>query len=153
MPTNTTTIPGDRRLHAFKGVGTLRLAGWTSRAATAEAAGLSWQITYRGIWRPVIQAADAAGTIVGEFKGRTLHRGGVLRWSDRELTLRPHSFWRERYVLAEDNRKLATIEGEGWGARPVNVTVDDAAEIEPGPLLFAAVTVQVVGLSAPVQWR
>jgi hypothetical protein len=36
--------PGDRRLYALEGVGTLHLKGFASRAATAEAGGRTWRI-------------------------------------------------------------------------------------------------------------
>jgi hypothetical protein len=142
-----TRTPGDRRLYALKGVGTLRLTGWTSRAGTAEAGALSWQIQCRGFWPRVIQAADAAGVVVGQYKGRSLRRGGALRWCERELALRPDSIWRERYALLESERELATIEGKSWGKRPVNITVD-AAAIDPGLLLFAAFVVRTLAHDA-----
>lgn len=145
-----TPIPGDRRLYALDGVGTLRLTGWASRTAIAEAGGLAWQMTSRGLLQPVIQAADAAGAVAGEFRGRTLYRGGPLRWSDRGLSVRPDSLWRERYVLIEDDRRLATIEAKGWSRQPVNIRVDGAAEIEPGLLLFAVFVVGTLAQSAPV---
>ena len=143
-----TPAPGDRRLYALDGVGTLRLTGWASRTATAEAGGLAWLMTYRGLLAPVIQAADAAG-VVGEFRARTLHRGGLLRWRDRELNVRPDSLWRERYVLVEDDRRAATIEARGWGRQPVNLRIDGAAELEPGLLLFAVFVVGTLAHNAP----
>jgi hypothetical protein len=137
-----TRTPEDRRTYVVRGVGTLRLSGWGSRTATAEGGGLSWQITHRGIWQPVFQAADAAGDIVGDFRGRTLHHGGVLQWSDRELDLRPHGVRCERYALVEDRHKLATIEStRGWGRRRATITVDDPDGIDPGLLLFAVFVV------------
>lgn len=51
---------GDRRLYALEGVGTLRLKGLASRAATAEAGGSSWQIGRRRFWQRRIEATDAA---------------------------------------------------------------------------------------------
>jgi hypothetical protein len=148
-----TPIPGDRRLYALECVGTLRLAGWGSRAATAEGGGRAWEFTCRGLWQPVIQAADVAGTSIGEYRARTLQLGGVLRWSDRELALRPDSLWRDRYVLAEDDRRLATIEGRAWGKRPVSVRVDGAADIGPGLLLFAVFVVGTLEKNAHVAAR
>ena len=144
-----TPIPGDRRLYALDGVGTLRLTGWASRTATAEAGGLAWQMTYRGLIQPVIQAADAAGDVTGEFRGRTPHRGGLLQWADRELTVRPDSLWLERYVLIEDDRRLATIEAKGWSRQPVNLRVDGAAELQPGLLLVAVFVVGTLEHNAP----
>ena len=79
----------DRRLYALEGVGTLRLEGLGGRMATAESGSDSWQITRRGFWRRIIQATDAADSVVAEFKPRGLRRGGPLRWTGRELELRP----------------------------------------------------------------
>jgi hypothetical protein len=135
-------IPGDRRLYALEGVGTLRLKGFASRGATAEAGGRAWRIAHRRFWQRVTQAADEAGTAVGEFEPRNLRRGGTLGWAGRELTLRPASRWRERYALVEGDRELAVLDGKGWGRRPVKVTVDDPGAIEPGLLLFTAFVVR-----------
>ena len=140
---------GDRRLYALNGVGTLRLTGWAARTATAEAGGLAWEITCHGLLGPAIQAADAAGSIVGEYRARTLHRSGRLRWRDRELAVRPDNLWRERYVLVEDDRRLATIEAKRWGRQPVHLRVEGAAEFEPGLLLFAAFVVGTLAQNAP----
>jgi hypothetical protein len=140
-----TPIPGRRRLYALECVGTVRLRGWTSRAATAEGGGRVWRFTYRGIRQPVVEATDEDGAVVGEYRGRTLHPGGALEWCGRLLCLRPDSLWRDRYVLTEGDRRLATIEGRAWGRRPVNVRVDGAADIGPGLLLFALF---VVGMLA-----
>jgi hypothetical protein len=128
---------GNGRLYAIEGVGRLRLTGWTSRAGTAEAGGRSWQIVCHGIWQPVVQASDATGDIVGEGIARTPHDGATLRWSDRELALRADGLWRDRYILVDGDRRLATIDGRGSGRRPLGITADAAAEIEPGLLLFA----------------
>lgn len=133
--------PGDRRLYALDGVGTLRL-GFASRTATAEADAASWRIGRRGFWRRAIEATDAAGVAVGEFEPRGLRRGGTLRWAGRALTLRPASHWRERYALADGDRELATFDGKGWGRRPVTITVDDPGAVEPGLMLFAAFVVR-----------
>ncbi len=134
---------GDRRLYGLQGVGTLRLEGLTSRRATAEADdGGTWRFGRRGFWQRVTQATDETQAVVGEFEPNAIRRGGTLRWAGRELTLRPASSWRERYALTEDDRELATLEGKGWGRRPVKVTVDDAEGVEPGLLLFAAFVVR-----------
>jgi len=143
-----TRTPGDRRLYALDGAGTLRLEGWFSRSATAEAGEQRWQIDRRGLFTATIEATDAAGTVQGEFHGRALRRGGTLRWGERELELRSSSIWRERYALVDGERELATIEGKGWGRRPVKVTIDDAATVEPGLLLFAAFVVRALAEDA-----
>lgn len=137
-----TRTPGDRPLYALEGVGTLRLEGFASRTATAEAGSRSWRFARRRFWQRVIQATDKAGTAVGEFEPRDLRRGGTLRWAGRELTLRPASSWRERYALAEGDRELAILDGKGWGRRPVKVILDDPGAVEPGLLLFATFVVR-----------
>jgi hypothetical protein len=137
-----TRTPNDRRLYALAGVGTVRLAGFGLRAATAEADGRSWRFGRRRFWQRAIQAIDAAGALVGEFEPRTLRRGGALRWAGRELSLRPASAWRERYALADGDRELAVLDGKGWGQRPVKVSVEDLGAVEPGLLLFATFVVR-----------
>ena len=135
-----TRTPDDRRLYALEGVGTLRLEGWSSRRAIAEAGAASWRIARRGFWQRAFEAVDAAGMTVGSFEPNTLRRGGAVHWEARELTLRPASMWRERYALAEGDRELATLDAKTWGKRPVRITVDE--QIDPGLLLFAAFTVR-----------
>jgi hypothetical protein len=134
----------DRRVHALAGVGTLRLEGWSSRKATAEAdGGGTWRIARRSMWRQAMEATDAAGEVVGEYEPRgALRRGGLVRWAGRELELRPASRWRERYALADGDRELAAFDGKGWGKRPVKVTLDDADALQPGLVLFAAFVVR-----------
>jgi len=140
-----TRTPGDRRLYSLAGVGTLRLEGFFSRNATAEAeASGGWCFSRRGLWQRIMQATDMAGNVVGEFVPRGLRRGGTLGWAGRELTLRPASSWRERYALADGERELVLIDGTSWGRRPVKMTLAEA--IEPGLLLFAAFVVR--GLAA-----
>jgi hypothetical protein len=53
-----TRTPGDRRLYALEGVGSLRLEGFASRAATVTSGGSSWRIARSGFWRRVIEATD-----------------------------------------------------------------------------------------------
>jgi hypothetical protein len=132
----------DRRLYVLAGVGTLRFEGWLARGASAESDGRSWQLSRRGVWRPVIEASDAAGTVVGQFVPRRARRGGTLRWGARELVVRPASAWRERYALVDGDRELATIEAKGWGKRPLKVAIDDAGRPDGGLLLFACFVVK-----------
>jgi hypothetical protein len=135
-------VSGERRLYALEGLGTLRLEGIASRAATANVAGKSWRIARRRFWMQDIEATDAAGATVGSFEPRTLRRGGTLRWAGRDLALRPASQWRERYALADGDKELAILDGKGWGRRPVTISIDDPAAVEPGLLLFAAFVVR-----------
>jgi hypothetical protein len=139
-----TRTPGDRKLYVLEGAGTLRLRGWTGRAATAEttAGDRSWELVQRGVFRTVIEATDAAGTPVGAYEPRTFRRGGALTWQGRDFGLRPASSWKQRYALTDGERELATIEGKGWGKRPVKVDVADLAALPSGLLLFAVYVVR-----------
>ncbi|MBA3328333.1 MAG: hypothetical protein H0T43_08525 [Solirubrobacterales bacterium] len=141
-----TQDPADQRRFVLEGVGTLRLLGLISRrTAVAEAGAHRWQILSTGFWPPVIRATDAAaGTVVGEYKVRRLRRGGALRWAGREFGLRPDSSRSGRHVLVEGDRRLATIEGEGWGKRPVDMGADASALADPGLLLFATFVVRAL---------
>ena len=132
----------DRRLYELAGLGTLRLEGLFSRRATAEAGGVAWSLHRVGFWRTAIDATDAAGTVVGTFDPRALKRGGTLTWGARAFALRPASRWKDRYALADGDREVAVLEGRGWGRRPVTISVDDPAAVDPGLLLFAAYVVR-----------
>ena len=137
-----TRMPGDRRLYALDGVGTLRLKGFALRSATAEAGGERWRIARRGFWQRRVEAVDEAGITVGEFESSGLKRGGMLRWAGRSFALRSASSWRERYALWDGDREIAVLDGKGWGRRPVKViTIGDSEAAEPGLLLFAAFVV------------
>jgi hypothetical protein len=135
-------IPGDHALYLLEGVGTLRLEGVSGARATAEATGRHWRFARRGFWRQ-LQATDTVGAVVGTFERRLLG-GGTVRWADREFALRRASVWRERYVLADGDRELALLDGKGWGRRPVTVSVDDRAALDPGLLLYAAFVVHTL---------
>jgi hypothetical protein len=143
-----TRTPQDRRLYTLEGVGTIRLAGMFSKNATAQTAVDTWRITCRGFWKPIIEATDAAGVIVGEYMPRDIRRGGTLRWADRELTLGPISALRERYALREQARDLAVLDGKSWGKRPVKLTLPDPDAIAPDLLLFAAFIVHRLAVNA-----
>jgi hypothetical protein len=135
-------VPGERRLYLLDGIGSIRFEGLLSRAATAESNGERWHLMRRGIWGRHSAALDEAGVVVGRFEPRTVRRGGALMWRRRELTLRPASAWRERYALADGETELALLDGKGWGRRPVAVSVEDAAALDGGLLLFAAFVVR-----------
>jgi hypothetical protein len=137
-----TRVPGDRRAYELAGVGTLQLKGRLSRSARAEGGGRGWDLRRRGLLRATVWATDAAGAVAGEFRQRGLRQGGIVRWGDRELGLRPASRWRERYALVDGDRELATFDGKGWGKRRVTVAVADAGGLEPGLLLFTAFVVR-----------
>ncbi len=143
-----TRTPGDRRLYALEGVGTLRLEGFFARSAIAEAGGSSWRFGRRGFWQRTMQATDTAGNVVGEFAPRDIRRGGALRWGGRELTLHQASAFRERYALSDGDRELVLIDGRSWGRRPVKVTLADPGAIEPGLLLLAVFVVHQLAVDA-----
>src|SRR5215210_7486361 len=126
--------PHDRRLYELGHADTVRLVGWAARVASAETAdGRRYDVARRGVFRPGVDATDATGTAVGRFSARGMRR---------VMELRPASRWRERYALAEGDRELAVFEGKGWGKRPVTVTVDHDAALDPGLLLFTAFVVR-----------
>lgn len=143
-----TRSSGDKRRFELNGIGTLRLGGWASRWATAEAGERKWGLARRGILKSVVQATEPDGTVVGEFEGRSLKRGGGLRWEDAEYTLEPDSRWKEHYALVDGERTLATLEGKGWGKRPVRVEIADDERIDAGLLLFAAFVVRALAEDA-----
>ena len=143
-----TRSPGDRRRFDLQGYGTLRLGGWASRWASAEADERRWGFARRGILRSRIEATDPAGTVVGLFEGRSLKRGGALRWNEHEYELKPDSRWTERYALLDGERRLAVLDGKGWGKRPVRVDVEDVTETDPGLLLFTAFVVRALAEDA-----
>jgi len=143
-----TRSSGDRRRFELQGYGTLQLGGWASRWASAEAGERRWGFARRGLWRSRIEATDPAGTLVGVFEGRSLKRGGNLRWEQHEYLLQPDSRWTERYALLDGERRLAVLEGKGWGKRPVRVDVDDVTETDVGLLLFTAFVVRALAEDA-----
>jgi hypothetical protein len=134
----------DRKLYALEGVGTLRFHGWLSRSATIAVGARTWEVARRGLFQPVTEAVDAAGSVVGSYQGRLLGRGGELQWGERGFALRSSSFWRERYAVVDGERELAVLDGRSWGKRPVVVVVDDLAAIAPELLLFSAFVVRTL---------
>ena len=136
-----TCDPTDDRLWTLDGVGTLRRTGRMSRAATAEADGRSWAIVRHGWVRPGFRAADETGAVVCELKGTFGSRGEMMRWSGRELALRPNGLRRGGYALLDGGRVLATMTPKREGKRPLDVTLEDPA-LDPGLLLFVAFVVQ-----------
>src|SRR5262249_1708112 len=131
-------VPGERRLYAVAGIGTLRVEGFMARAATAEAGGGRWRIARRGLFGGGAQAIASDGAVVGTFAANGLRRGGALRWDGHEFSLRAASSWRERYAVVDGDRELALLDGKSWGRRPVRIGLDDTAAIDAGLLLFAA---------------
>jgi hypothetical protein len=70
-----TRAAGDRRLYVLADVGIVRLKGWASEAASAEANGRSWETARRGLWRrPVKVTVDNPGV-----PGRLLFAAFVVR--------------------------------------------------------------------------
>jgi hypothetical protein len=76
-----TRVPGDRRLYAIEGYGTLRFEGLASRVATAEVAGRRWRITPGRFWSRDVVATDEAGAAAGLEPGLLLFP--AVRWLRR----------------------------------------------------------------------
>ena len=137
----------DRKLYVLPGVGNLRVGGWLTRKVEASTGGEAYVFDKRGLFGSVFTAADAStGAPVGEFRPRSIRRGGTIEWRGGEWTLRPASAFKERYALSLPGRdhELATVEGHGWGKRPVTITTDDATAIDPGLLLFVVYAVRIL---------
>ena len=81
--------PGDRRRYALEDIGTIHLEGLFARSANAEAGSDHWQFVRSGFWQRVMQATDATGNVVGEFRPRDLRRGGTLEWAGRDAHASP----------------------------------------------------------------
>lgn len=147
-----TRVPGDRRLYALGGIGTLRLRGMLLRSATASACDGTWRFTRRSVWQRSLRATDALGREVGTFRPREIRRGGTVRWRGREYSVRPDSVLRERYALALGDRDLVMIEATGcwgWGARrPVRLRLEHPDAVENGLLLFASFVVRTLADAA-----
>jgi hypothetical protein len=143
-----TRTSGDRRLYRLEGVGTVRMGGFFSRSAIAEAGESRWQFSRRGFWQRVLEATDPDGVVVGEFAPRDFRRGGALLWRGRELALRPISTLREQYVLRDGGHELARVEGKSWGRRPVRVSLPRPDALEPGLLLFTIFVVRQLAINA-----
>jgi hypothetical protein len=136
-----TRSPDDRRLYRLDGMGTLRVS-FGGRSATAEAGGRRWQVGRPSFWQRDLRATAEGGFVSGEFEPNTFRRGGELRWEGRTLTLSPSSSWRERYALVDGGQEVATVEGKGWGKRPVKITIEVPEAVDPGLLLFTAFVVR-----------
>jgi hypothetical protein len=137
----------DRKLYALPGVGNLRLGGWFTRKVQASTGGESYTFDKRGIFSSIFTAHDdSTGRQIAEFRPGAIRRGGKLVWRDTEWAVRPAAIFTERYALSRpgDDRELATVEGRGWGKRPVTVTTDDATAIDPGLLLFVVYAVRIL---------
>lgn len=113
-----------------------------SRWATAEAGPATWSFDRGAFWRRTIVATDAAGAVAGSFDPRALRLGGVLRWGDRALELRPASVWKERYALRRRRTRARGARCQELGRPPVRITVGNPVAVEPGVLLFAAFVVR-----------
>jgi len=81
--------------------------------------------------------APATPSVRAELTGR-LSVGTQLARAARAIDR--HRGLVRRHVKLQ--RELATLEGKGWGKRPVEVTVDDFGGIEPRLLLFATFVVR-----------
>ncbi|MCA1695057.1 MAG: hypothetical protein LC749_10140 [Actinobacteria bacterium] len=144
-----TRASGNRWLFTLAGVGTLDVGGWASRKGSAEAGGQRWEITCSGLMRRDIEATDAAGVVVGEFRRPATSAVGGLRWSGAAFGLRREGVFGVRYVLVADSRQLATIKFTALGG-PGTIKVDEASAIDPGLLLFAVFVARVLAADRAV---
>jgi hypothetical protein len=140
----------DRKLYALPGVGNLRVGGWLSRRVEASTGGEAYTFDKRGLLGSVFTAHDASGAQIAEFRPRTIKRGGTVVWRGTEWQLRPAAAFKERYALTrpDDEQELATVEGRGWGGRPVRVSTADATAVDPGLLLFVVFAVRILAEDA-----
>src|SRR3954453_9215005 len=100
-------VPG---LYTLPGVRSTRLEGLTKRRATVEAAGRRYGFRC-GMSGVRVRVLDEQGAQVGSFEPRGPGRGGPLRIDGRELDLKRRiGLGRTRYVLADGERPLATLE-------------------------------------------
>ena len=139
--TELTVDPADGALWDLPGVGTLRRTDRMSRAATAEAAGRSWEIARFGLVRTGFTSTDETGTVVGEVRNRFSGRSDRLRWGGRDLTLRHDGPRRDGHVLLDGDRRIALLTPKQPGKRALDVLIEDPGA-DPGLLLFAAFVVQ-----------
>jgi hypothetical protein len=100
------------------------------------------------MFAPAIEARDPAGVIAGRFDRRAFFGGGTLRWHGRALLIRRDSLVPRTYVLMEEGRRLAVIDGRGWRNRPLNVAVLCSPGIDAGLLLFASFVAQALAEDA-----
>ena len=128
----------DRRTYVLEGVGSLRLEGWSGRRAVIEAGGRRLEAARAGFWQRRIEATDSAGTVAATFAPRSVRRGGELDVGGRALALAPASTFRERYVLVEGERELASFDARSWGKRTVTVTLAEPGALEAWLVLFCA---------------
>jgi hypothetical protein len=138
----------DHKLYVLPGVGNLRVGGWLSgRRVAASTGGEAYVFDKRGLFSSVFTAIEAeGGAAVAEFRPRSIRRGGRVVWRGAEWDLRPAAMLKERYALTRpgQDHELATVEGHGWGKRPVTIATDDATAIDPGLLLFVVYAVRIL---------
>jgi hypothetical protein len=129
--------PKDRRRLVLDGVGSLRLGGWGRRDVQVTAG--ERRYTFAGAaFSSRVRVLDEQGAEVGSYVPRSLGRGGVLRVGTRELLLhRRVGLLRTLYRLCEGTRELAVLQPRG-SLRPMRITAEGLAGIDPVVLLLAA---------------
>jgi hypothetical protein len=132
-------LPHQRSDYQLGNVGIVRRSKMGWRAAHLQAGDWQWTVAVSGVWKPRVHAIDPAGTVVGEYLPRAFRGGGMVRWYDQELPLRPISSWRQRYALTNHGRDIVTVDARTGGRRPVSMTVLHPGLTDPGLLLFTAV--------------
>ena len=143
-----TRSSGDKRRFELEGFGTLRLGGWASRWATAQAGARKWGLARRGILSPSSRPPSPTAPWSGSSRAARSSAAAGCAGRTHEYTLEPDSRWKEHYALVDGERRLAMLEGKGWGKRPVRVEIADDERIDPGLLLFAAFVVRALAEDA-----
>jgi hypothetical protein len=128
--------PDDRRVLMLEGVGTLRIEGLNRKRATAEAGGRRYSLRGRLASRGV-DVSDEQGAPAGSYEQSPWHGGGVLEVRGQELRLRMRAgLWSPRYAVVNGGCELAVLQRRR-SLRPLVVTVDDGAALDPLVLLLA----------------
>ena len=135
-PTSSSARPEDRGSYTLDGVGAL---AWRASRAGGDdrGRGRTWQAARRG-FGVICRRHRRRGALVAEFERQRVRSGGTLRDGASEREIAPASTWKQRYALRDGERELALLGAKGWGERPVRVTVDDPAAVDPHVLLLAA---------------
>src|SRR5262249_10198373 len=135
----------DRRRFDLAGYGSVRRLGTSIAVVDLTTLDGSVLRTDRtGIWRPVIRATDAVGSVVGEYRAlRASTSSGELTWRGLAYRLTTGGWTRARFALERDGEPVLRLRCASWGRRPVSVTVDDPTA-EAALVLFVVSVARIV---------
>src|SRR5205085_12045600 len=133
----------DRRRFDLDGYGSLRKQGLLDPSVELLLLdGTVLRTEKLGFFRMVLQAYDASGENVGEFRSRAISSGGELSWRDQVYEVISEAWWGTRYLVTSGDRPVVRLRCSGWGgSTPVRVTVEDPTA-DPGLVLFLTWVVQ-----------